>query len=78
MEGGTWLAVMGPAGLSPAVVDKVNKAVNAALETTELRNALVSLGVEPMTSTPAGVQTRIDAESTRWSSVIKTANIRLE
>lgn len=78
VEGGTWLAVMGPAGLSPAVVDKVNKAVNAALETTELRNALVSLGVEPMTSTPAGVQTRIDAESTRWSSVIKTANIRLE
>lgn len=78
VEGGTWLAVMGPAGLAPSVVEQVNRAVNAALETSELRATLTKLGVEPLTSTPAGVQARIDAESARWSAVIKNAGIQLD
>ncbi|ART55500.1 hypothetical protein CBP36_07170 [Acidovorax carolinensis] len=78
VEGGTWLAVMGPAGLAPSVVEQVNRAVNAALDTAELRATLTKLGVEPLTSTPAGVQTRIDAESARWSAVIKNAGIQLD
>ena len=78
VEGGTWLAVMRPAGLAPAVVEQVNRAVNAALDTAELRSTLTKLGVEPLTSTPAGVQTRIDAESARWSAVIKNAGIQLD
>ena len=78
IEGGTWLAVMGPAGLAPSVVEQVNRAVNAALDTAELRATLTKLGVEPLTSTPAGVQARIDAESARWSAVIKNAGIQLD
>lgn len=78
VEGGTWLAVMGPAGLAPSVVEQVNRAVNAALDTTELRATLMKLGVEPLTSAPAGVQARIDAESARWSAVIKNAGIQLD
>ncbi|MBS0413312.1 MAG: tripartite tricarboxylate transporter substrate binding protein [Proteobacteria bacterium] len=78
VEGGTWLAVMGPAGVSPAIVEKVNHAVKAALDTPELNATLVGLGVEPKTATPAEVQSLIDSESVRWSSVIKTAGIRLE
>lgn len=78
VEGGTWLAVMGPAGVSPAIVEKVNHAVKAALDTPELTATLVGLGVEPKTATPAEVQSLIDSESVRWSSVIKTAGIRLE
>ena len=78
VEGGTWLAVMGPAGLAPSVVEQVNRAVNAALDTAELRATLTKLGVEPLTSTPAGVQARIDAESARWSAVIKNAGIQLD
>lgn len=78
VEGGTWLAVMGPAGLAPSVVEQVNRAVNAALDTAELRATLTKLGVEPLTSAPAGVQARIDAESARWSAVIKNAGIQLD
>jgi len=78
IEGGTWLSVMGPAGLAPAVVAQLNKAVNAALETPELRSTLTKLGVEPLTTTPEGVQARIQSESTRWSAVIKTAGIQLD
>lgn len=78
IEGGTWLAVMGPAGLAPSVVEQVNRAVNAALDTAELRATLTKLGVEPLTSTPAGVQARIDTESALWSAVIKNAGIQLD
>lgn len=78
IEGGTWLSVMGPRGLAPSVVAQLNKAVNAALETPELRTTLTKLGVEPLATSPEGVQTRIQAESERWSAVIKTAGIQLD
>jgi len=78
IEGGTWLAVMGPSGLAPALIGQLNQAVNAALQTPELRSTLTRLGVEPLTTTPEGVQTRIQAESARWSAVIKTADIQLD
>ena len=32
----------------------------------------------PLATTPDGVQTRIQAESARWSAVIKTAGIQLD
>lgn len=78
IEGGTWLSVMGPAGLPASMVAQLNKAVNAALDTAELRATLTKLGVEPLTTTPEGVQTRLQAESARWSAVIKTAGIQLD
>ena len=78
IEGGTWLSVMGPRGLAPSVVAQLNKAVNAALETPELRATLTKLGVEPLATSPEGVQTRIQTESERWSAVIKTAGIQLD
>lgn len=78
VQGGTWLAVMGPAGVSPVIVQKLNQAVGAALESKELQATLVGLGVEPLALTPEGVFSRMNAESVRWSSVIKTAGIQLE
>lgn len=78
VEGGTWLAVMGPAGVSPAIVQKVNQSVEAALANKELQNTLISLGVEPLTMAPEAVQRRISEESARWSNVIKTAGIQLD
>ena len=78
VDGGTWVAVMGPAGLAAPVVEQVNRAVNAALDTAELRNTLVKLGVEPLGSTPQGVQSRINDEFKLWGGVIKTAGIQLD
>jgi len=78
VEGGTWLAVMGPSGLSPAVISQVNRAVNAALDTAELRDTLIKLGVEPLGAQPAEVQQKMDAESQRWGAVIRTAGVQLD
>jgi tripartite-type tricarboxylate transporter receptor subunit TctC len=78
IEGGTWLAVMGPTGLSPAVISQVNRAVNAALDTAELRDTLIKLGVEPLGAQPAEVQQKMDAESQRWGAVIRTAGVQLD
>jgi tripartite-type tricarboxylate transporter receptor subunit TctC len=78
VEGGTWLAVMGPAGLPSSVVSQLNRAVNTALDTTDLRDTLIKLGVEPLGAQPNEVQKRIEAESQRWSAVIRTAGVQLE
>ncbi|RIQ34527.1 tripartite tricarboxylate transporter substrate binding protein [Bordetella avium] len=78
VEGGTWLAVMGPAGVNPVIVEKVNQSVKAALANKELQDTLIGLGVEPLAMEPDAVQRRISEESARWSSVIKTAGIKLD
>jgi len=78
VEGGTWLALLGPAGLPAPVVSQVNRAVGAALETPELRETLIKLGVEPLGAEPAEVQRRIQSESVRWGAVINTAGVQLD
>lgn len=78
VEGGTWVAVMGPAGLPASVVGQINRAVGAALDTAELRDTLIKLGVEPLGADPAEVQRRMDSEAARWGSVISTAGVQLD
>ena len=78
VEGGTWVAVMGPAGLPASVVSQINRAVGAALDTAELRDTLIKLGVEPLGADPAEVQRRMDSEAARWGSVISTAGVQLD
>ncbi|HMN78625.1 MAG TPA: tripartite tricarboxylate transporter substrate binding protein [Burkholderiaceae bacterium] len=76
--GGTWLAMVGPAGIPAATVERLNRAVNAALATAELRQTLERMGVQPQTGTPAALGDTLRTELTRWGAVVKTAGISLD
>ena len=76
--GGTWLAMVGPAGMPRDQVERINKALNVALATPELRAALDKLGVQARSGTPAELGKLLETELGRWGEVVRTANVRVD
>jgi tripartite-type tricarboxylate transporter receptor subunit TctC len=74
----------GPFGLGapkdtpPAVIEKLNKEINAVLADPKVKARLAELGSEPLTGSPAEVGRMLAAETEKWAKVIKAANIKVE
>ncbi len=73
-----WYGVGAPKDMSRDIIDKLNGAINAALEDSTPKARLVDLGVEPMRKTPAEVAQFLAAENEKWGSVIRAAKIKLD
>jgi tripartite-type tricarboxylate transporter receptor subunit TctC len=72
-----WNGLMLKTGTPPAVTARLNEAVNKALKTDKLRDALAKLGTDPGDGTPEAFGTLVRAEIARWSKVIKDAGIKI-
>jgi tripartite-type tricarboxylate transporter receptor subunit TctC len=77
-EATVWFGLVGPAGLPPDIVSKLNRALNAALTDPGVADAMRKLGYEPITSTPQEFADRIRVDLAKWARVIKDAKIQLE
>jgi tripartite-type tricarboxylate transporter receptor subunit TctC len=72
-----WGGFMVKAGTPPATVARLNEAINKALKTDKLREALAKLGTDPGGGTPEAFGTLVNGEITRWTKVIKDAGIKI-
>jgi tripartite-type tricarboxylate transporter receptor subunit TctC len=70
--------VLGPAGLPPAVVAKLNGDLNKAFSTPAVQKRFDDFGMEAMPGTPAQFAALSRAESKRWGPIIKQAGIKLD
>ena len=75
-EGDTLSFIMAPAGTPPAIVHKLNREITKALENSELRNKLISMGYLTYNSTPEQVSQKIKVDIEKWAKVIKSGNIK--
>lgn len=75
---GTWFGIWGPAGMQPAVAEKINGAIVAISKLQETRELLLAQGMNVIGSTSAELATFQQSESERWGQVIKAANIKLD
>ncbi|APB98365.1 Bug family tripartite tricarboxylate transporter substrate binding protein [Polynucleobacter asymbioticus] len=73
-----WQGLIAPKGTPKAIIDKLNAAANEALKDPQLRELMLSQGNEIGGGSPAEFAALIKAESAKWSSVVKTANIKPE
>lgn len=73
-----WQGLIAPKGTPKAVIDKLNAAANEALKDPQLRELMLSQGNEIGGGTPADFAALINAESIKWSAVVKLANIKPE
>jgi tripartite-type tricarboxylate transporter receptor subunit TctC len=67
-----------PAGTPRPVIDTLNRALNAALTTDEVRGRLAIEGAEPQPTTPEEYAAIIDGELTMWSDLVKAVGINPE
>jgi tripartite-type tricarboxylate transporter receptor subunit TctC len=73
-----WFGVVGPAGMRPEIVRKLNAEMNAILKTADVRRRFEDQGVEPVGGTPSQFADHIRAEIQKWAKVVKDANIQPE
>jgi len=73
-----WFGVVAPAGTPPAIVAKLNAALNDALNDEHIKSSMRNLGVEPAPGTPQAFDAYIRSETVKWANVIKRANIKME
>jgi tripartite-type tricarboxylate transporter receptor subunit TctC len=72
-----WYGVGAPKKTPTEIVEKLNKATNAALADPKLMARFAELGAEPMIMTPAEFEQLVVAETEKWGKVIRAANIKL-
>ena len=74
----TWFMAFAPAGTPPAVIDKLNAALNQALATPAIRDRMVKDGFDPIASTPAAARSKLEAEMPQWARLVKDRGITAE
>ena len=78
MEISNWFGIIAPKGTPPAIVAKLNQAVNKALQEPDLAQRITSMGNVIVGGSPEAFAQFIDAESARWAKLIKDRGIRME
>ncbi|HZQ73361.1 MAG TPA: tripartite tricarboxylate transporter substrate binding protein [Burkholderiales bacterium] len=73
-----WSGVIAPAGLARAVLDKLNGAVNAALEAPEVRARFEQIGSEGGGGTPEAFAELIRRDSAKWADVVRRSGARID
>ncbi|HAU56228.1 MAG TPA: ABC transporter substrate-binding protein [Comamonadaceae bacterium] len=66
---GGWYGVYGPKGMSPELLAKLNKAINAALAQPELKKRYKELGYDEWTGAPQKLAERGAQERAMWATV---------
>lgn len=77
-ESYNWLGMIAPAGTPASVIERLNKAVNAALQSPDVRAMIENTGGEVMGGTSQAFGKYLDQERAKWAPVIKHANISLD
>jgi tripartite-type tricarboxylate transporter receptor subunit TctC len=70
-----WLVLLAPAGTPPAVVTRLNTALNNALNTKEVRDKFDANAFEALITTPDEAGAFIAGEATRFAKLIKARGI---
>ena len=77
-EAGTWFGVVTRAGTPRAIVQTLNKEIVAALNAPDLKDRLVSLGFDVLTSSPEEFAQFIKTDSARAAKAVKAAGIKFD
>jgi tripartite-type tricarboxylate transporter receptor subunit TctC len=73
-----YFGLVGPPGLPPALVEKINAAVVRILKDPAMAKYLSEQGAEPLTSTPAEYAALIRDEVSKWGKVVKESGAKID
>lgn len=74
----SWGGIMGPAGLPPPIIARLNTALNTAMGRPQVSEALSRQGIQPQRGTPDAFATYVAAEVRKWTSVVQQMGLRPE
>lgn len=71
-----WYALLAPRGTPREIIDQYNAALNAVLESPELREQLLEVGATPLGGSPEELGRFLAEETGRWGQVIEDAHLQ--
>jgi tripartite-type tricarboxylate transporter receptor subunit TctC len=74
----SWYAIFVPAKTPPAVVEKLNRALNSVVGDAGIREKLLAQGSEAVGGTPEALAKIVAAELPKWAKLAKDANIKAD
>ena len=74
----SFIGVVAPAGLPPALLRKISADIGLAVRTPEVTARMTQLGMEPVGSTSEQYNAVIRQEIDKWARAIKTSGIKLD
>jgi tripartite-type tricarboxylate transporter receptor subunit TctC len=77
-EVNVWFGMQVPAGTPKPIVDKLNHDIVTLLKEPDVVQRFRAQGVEVVASTPEEFSALVHKEVTKWTTLIKEANIRIE
>jgi tripartite-type tricarboxylate transporter receptor subunit TctC len=77
-ESTSWNAVFVPAGTPREVIDKLNREINAILQSPETRKYFAEQGAEAGGGTPEQLGALVRSETVKWSKVVKDSGAKVD
>jgi tripartite-type tricarboxylate transporter receptor subunit TctC len=75
-QASSWNAIAAPAKTPPAIIDRLNKEIHAALAAPAVKSKLLELGVTARGGTPGDLKTLLTSDIQKWRGVIEQAKIQ--
>ena len=76
-EFGTWCGILTPAGVSPAIADKLNASLVKTLESPAVRNRLAPQAIQVMPMSQQAFATFIRADMERWRKLLRKGSLQM-
>jgi tripartite-type tricarboxylate transporter receptor subunit TctC len=76
-EATSWYGFLGPAGMPPDIVTKLNRELIKIVQNPAMKGKFASLGIEPVTGTPDEFGAYIRSEMAKWRAVVTAADIKV-
>ena len=72
----SWIAVLGPKSMPPALAERISRDINRVTQSKAYREALQQRGSDARTSTPQGLAERMRVDYERTQALINTLGIK--
>lgn len=72
------IGIIAPAGLPPALLQKISADIGQVVRSAEVSARMTQLGMEPVGSSSEQYTAQIHQDIDKWAAIVKTAGIRIE
>jgi tripartite-type tricarboxylate transporter receptor subunit TctC len=70
--------LLAPVGTPRPIIDRLNAALRTLVETKEVKQRILAEGGDPLTSSPEEYAADIDREETKWGTLVRKLNLKVE
>ena len=78
LEAGLNYGLLAPAGTPRPIIERLNRALRALVDTPEVRARIAADGGDPMPSTPEEYTADIERENMKWGALIRKLNLKVD